>query len=300
MHETSIVILHFGNIQDTIECIRSLRKNNTDDSLHTIIVSNSQNDGINSAIARINPSIEVILNRCNLGFAEGNNIGMRRAMELGSKYIILLNNDVFLSDSLIKNLVGCSKHHPQADLISPKIYFAKNYEYHKGRYRNNEKGKVFWYAGGRIDWDNCYASHNGVDEADEGQYDRFIKTDFATGCCMLIKRKVIEKTGFFDKKYFLYYEDVDYSLRAAKSGFGVYYCPDVYLWHKNASSSGKPGSSTHLYYQTRNRLYFGYKYAPIRTKKSLLWESLRKFIKGGVEGRAIKDYYLGKMWKGSL
>ena len=121
--------------------------------------------------------------------------------------------------------------------------------------------------------------------------------DFATGCCMYISRAAIESIGFFDEKYFLYYEDVDYSVRAKQAGFGVFYDPSVHIWHKNAASSDKPGSLLHRYYQTRNRLYFGFKYAPSRTKKSLLMESVRMLLGGGVERKAVLDYYVRRMGK---
>lgn len=300
MHKTSVIILHYGSISDTLECVTVLKRNNGDYPFSTILISNSGENGLSDSVKKIDSSIEIIINKENLGFAEGNNVGIKRALSLGSTYIILLNNDTLSSESLIKNIVIYSENNPQAGLISPKIYFAKGHEYHKNRYKNHERGRVLWYAGGQIDWQNCYASHRGIDEVDYNQYDKEIITEFATGCCMLIKSEVIDKIGYFDRKYFLYYEDVDYSIRAAQSGFGVYYCPDVYLWHKNATSTGNPGSSVHLYYQTRNRLYFGFKYAPIRTKKSLLVESIRTFTQGGIRRMAVKDYYLGKMGKGSL
>lgn len=300
MHETSVIILHYGSISDTLECLGELKRKNTGYPFRTIVVSNSADIGLSDSVRKIDSSIDIIINQKNLGFAEGNNIGIKYALQKGSKNIILLNNDALSSDSLIKNIVTCSEKNPEAGLISPKIYFAKGDEYYKNRYKNHEKGKVLWYAGGQIDWKNCYASNRGVDEVDCGQYDSEAITDFATGCCMLIKKDVTEKIGYFDSKYFLYFEDVDYSIRAAKSGIMVYYCPNAYVWHKNASSSGRPGSSLHLYYQTRNRLYFGLKYASVRVKKSLLLESIKNFFKGGVERRAIKDYYLGKMEKGNI
>lgn len=300
MHKTSVIILHYGSISNTLESVNALKRNNSDYSFHTIVISNSKEKDLVDSIKKIDSSIDIISNLENLGFAEGNNVGIKSALSLGSKYIILLNNDTLSSGSLIKNIVKYSENNPQTGLISPKIYFAKGHEYHKNIYENHDKGRVLWYAGGQIDWQNCYASHRGIDEVDRGQYDKEIITEFATGCCMLIKREVIEKIGYFDRKYFLYYEDVDYSIRAAQSGFGVYYCPDVYLWHKNASTSGKPGSPVHIYYQTRNRLYFGFKYAPIRTKKSMLVESIRTFTQGGIRRKAIKDYYSGRMGKGSL
>jgi len=159
---------------------------------------------------------------------------------------------------------------------------------------------VIWYAGGIIDWDNILAKHRGIDEVDRGQYEETSETPFATGCCMLIRKEVVEKIGLLDEKYFLYFEDVDYSLRAKKAGFKIVYFPKAHLWHKNAASSGKPGSATHVYYQTRNRLYFGFKYASLSTKKSLFFDSLKMIMKNNLHKKACLDYYLGRMGKGDL
>ncbi|GAG55887.1 unnamed protein product, partial [marine sediment metagenome] len=157
---------------------------------------------------------------------------------------------------------------------------------------------VIWYAGSRMDWENVLASHRGVDEVDIGRYQRMEETDFATGCCMLVKREVFEKIGLFDKKYFLYWEDNDFSQRAKKAGFKVYFAPEAVIWHKNAGSS-KSGSFLHDYYLTRNRLLFAFKYASLRAKIALIKESIIKLFKGRKwEKKGIIDFYLGRFGKG--
>ena len=84
-------------------------------------------------------------------------------------------------------------------IVSPKIYFAKGHEFHKDRYQESELGKVIWYAGGRIDWQNIIASHRGVDEVDKGQFDKLEKTGFASGCCAMLKRTVLGKADYSTK-----------------------------------------------------------------------------------------------------
>ena len=144
-----------------------------------------------------------------------------------------------------------------------------------------------------------YASHRGVDEVDQGQYDNSEETDFITGCCMLIKREVVEQVGFLDNNLYLYLEDLDYCMRVKQAGCKLVYEPTAKLWHKNASSSDKPGSKLHQYYQTRNRLIIGMRYASIRTKLALFKESFYHLRQGGVKKKAVLDYYFynwGK-WK---
>lgn len=301
MSKTAVVIVHFKGTDDTLACVNSLvnteNKNQTFSIIVVINPSEEDHSNLLGTFQKIYPQIIIIENKINTGFAGGNNIGIRKAMEIGSDQIILLNNDTEVPGDFINSFAEYGKSDKSIGLVSPKIYFTKGFEYHKDKYQENEKGKVIWYGGGIIDWSNIYASHRGVDEVDTGQFDQISETEFATGCCMLIKKEVIEKIGFLDEKYFLYYEDIDYSVRVKKAGYRVMYYPKSFIWHKNASSSGKPGSPIHIYYQTRNRLYFGFKYASFRVKKSLLIDSLKLGRKGGLYKRAVMDYYLGRMGK---
>lgn len=301
MDKTAVVILHYKDEENTRKCLDSLQKEYfRDSSFKIIVVCNELCNNFCLTLPRYYPQIHIVENKKNLGFAEGNNVGIRKALNFGCEYIVLLNNDTVVGPDLIKKLVSFAKSNISIGLLSPKIYFAPGFEFHKNRYKEKDKGKVLWYGGGIIDWKNIYATHRGVDEVDKKQYDKGQETDFVTGCCMLIKKCVVDKIGFFDSKYFLYYEDVDYSIRTVRQGLKVVYYPKAHLWHKNASASGSPGSPLHVYYQTRNRLYFGYKYASLMTKKSLFFESLRMIMKDGIQRKACFDYYLGRMGKANI
>lgn len=300
MDKVAVIVLHYKNESDTLECLLTLLNNSHKILYEIIVVANQSSGKFIRASVNHYPKMFVLPTNTNVGFAEGINIGLKKAMELKCNYMILLNNDVLVGEGLVDKMIRYAKGDPSSGIISPKIYFASGFEYHSGRYKSREKGKIIWYAGGFVDWANIYATHRGVDEFDQGQYDKTEESEFATGCCMLIKKEVIDKIGFFDNNYFLYYEDVDYSVRAKNIGYKIIYYPKAFLWHKNASSSEKPGSSIHIYYQTRNRLYFGYKYASIRTKKSLLFDSIGLFLNGGIPRKAVVDYYLGRMGRGTL
>ena len=217
----------------------------------------------------------------------------------GADWVFLVNNDTILDKDLVVDLVKVGESDEGVGILGPKIYFAPGYEFHQERYKPEERGKVFWYAGGQIDWDNVLGSHRGVDEVDQGQYDEQVETDFVSGCAMLIKRKVLETVGLLDKRYFLYWEDVDLCQRAKKKGFGVVYVPRAKLWHANAGSS-QVGGSLHDYYFSRNRMLFGMKNASLRTKAALIRESFKLSLTGRQwQRKGIKDFYLRKFGKGS-
>jgi GT2 family glycosyltransferase len=117
-----------------------------------------------------------------------------------------------------------------------------------------------------IDYANFDAFHIGVDEVDRGQFEEERQVEFVTGCCMLIRREALQQLGMFDVRYFLYLEDVDLSVRFRRGGYELWFCPGSKIWHVNAGSSGGAGSALHVYYQTRNRLFFFFKYAALRHK----------------------------------
>ncbi|MBI5619624.1 glycosyltransferase family 2 protein [Candidatus Gottesmanbacteria bacterium] len=186
---------------------------------------------------------------------------------------------------------------PDIGIAGSKIYFAKGHEYHRDRYKKDERGKVIWYAGGVIDWDNMYASHRGVDEVDQGQFNRIQETPFVTGCSMMIKKEVFDKIGLLDQRLFAYLEDVDFCVRAKQAGYKLLYVPQSVIWHTNAGSSGV-GSDTHQYYMTRNRLLVGFRYAPLRTKFALLREATRTIIGGSsIRRKAVLDALIGRLGK---
>lgn len=304
MNSVAIIILNWNGKDNTLECLRSIQKLIID-NLQVIIylVDNGSLDGSLEAFKKLrttNHKLKIIENKKNLGFCEGNNVGIKQALKDGADYIMILNNDTILDRKLVVQLIETFSKYPDAGIVSPKIYFSPGFEFHKKMYKKKELGKVFWYAGGLIDWNNVLASHRGIDEVDHGQYNKVVKTDFASGACMLVSRKVFQKVDMFDENYFLYWEDVDLSTRAKKAGFKVLYTPNACLWHKNAGSS-LVGGALHDYYLTRNRLLFGTKYAGLRTRFALVRESFRLVIGGRPwQRRAVLDFHSGNLGKGSF
>lgn len=298
--KVSIIILSWNRKNDTLETINSLVKSNTDGfELEVMVVDNGSTDGSAEAIKKLKiHNLKLIINRENLGFAEGNNIGMRDALRRGFDYIALLNDDTFVDKDLIKNIILEHKRHPDAGAISSKIYFAKGFEF-KEKYGKKDLGRVIWYAGGDIDWANIYGSNHGVDEVDCGQFDETKEVDFATGCFVVYKAKALKEVGLYDKRFFAYMEDADHAQRLIKYGWKVLYSPKGMLWHKVSQSSGI-GSELNDYYLTRNRMIFGMKYALLRTKLALFRESVKLLFNGRKWQKiGVRDFYLGRWGKGS-
>src|SRR3989344_3552374 len=292
----AVVILNYNGIDNTLECLDSLRRcNRKNHQVEIIIIDNNSNDGSDQILSKIK-DICFIQNQENLGYTGGNNAGIKFALKRGAANVIILNNDTVVHPSFIINIVNAAKF---GDVISPKIYFAPGFEFHKSRYIKSESGKVIWYAGGKIDWQNVMGIHKGVDEVDHGQFSKRQEVDLATGACMLIRRQVFEKIGFFDKKYFLYLEDMDFCVRAKRAGFKIIFEPKAILWHKNASSGGGSGSSLQDYYISRNRLLFATKYAKVRTKFAVFKQILSQ-INTPIKRKALIDFVTFNFGKGTF
>lgn len=303
MNKVSVVILNWNGINDTIACLKSIQELLVSEyKLSVIVVDNKSSDGSLEKLGKIKlgeSGIKLLANSANYGFAKGNNVGLKYAIESGAEYVLVLNNDTEVDSLALQNMIIFMNENPAFGAVSPKIYFSRGYEFHKTRYQKSELGRVIWYAGGDIDWDNVYGVNRGVDEVDAGQFREKKETDFSTGACSLLRVEALKKVGLYDEKYFMYLEDVDLSIRMKKGGWKIGYCDRAYVWHKVAQSSGI-GSDLNDYFITRNRILFGSRYAPFRAKIALLRESF-KLLFGGRNWQKIgvKDFYLGKFGKGS-
>lgn len=296
MQSVFVSIIDFNGRDNTVDCLNSLSKINQAGFDLSILVINNFPQVKLSLPSFPNLKIKVIENKENLGFAGGHNVGIKYALKNGADSVVILNNDTVVDKNLIAELVTAD----DAGIVAPKIYFAKGFEFHKDRYKDEDLGKVIWFAGGKMDWANVIGHHRGVDDIDHGQYDKEEQIEFASGCCILIKREVFERVGLFDEKYFLYYEDNDLCQRAIKKGYRIMYKPKAFMWHRNAGSVGGSGSKLQDYYITRNRMLFGMKFAPLRSKMSLIRESLKLLLAGRAwQKRGILDFYIGRFGKGS-
>lgn len=301
MKKVFAVTINFNKEEVTFAWLDSMQKLKTPDfTLEIVIVDNASTKPFALNKERKKENVHLIRSEENTGFTGGNNIGMQYALDHGAEYILIINNDTIADPSLLKNLLAVLDSHQKIGVVAPKIYFAKGNEFHKEKYKKDELGKVFWYAGGYTDWANVKSVHRGVDEVDRGQYDLIEKTDFVSGCCMLVKREVLENVGLFEKRGFMYYEDAILCEQIKRAGYELWYVPTAMLWHINAASSGGSGNQLQDYFITRNQMLFGMLYAPLRTKIALVRQSIRYLLHGRPKQKqGIRDYYLGKFGKGT-
>ncbi len=300
MKHVFISILTFNDNQSTQDCLDSIEKLSVNNfKLSVVVVDNASEKEFATENKYNNFELFVLRNEKNLGFSGGQNTGIDFSIRNGADFVLILNNDTILDKDLVEELLK-----PFADdkvgAVVPKIYFAKGHEYHKDRYKEQELGKVIWYAGGFMDWANVIGKHIGVDEVDKGQFSEINETEIPTGCCMMLSREVLEKSSFFDERFFLYYEDADLGMRIKKLGYKITFNPRAILWHLNAAATGGSGSSLQDYYISRNRMLFGFKYVNLRVKAALVKESILILLKGRKWQKiGIRDFYLNVFGKGS-
>lgn len=266
MTSVAIILVHFNSEPETLDCLHSLKQleapKNVD--ICTYVIDNGSKELLEISESKLPANTRVVRSDTNLGFTDGNNLGIDLAIkECRPDYVLLLNNDTTVSPDFLTHLLKEAERNPKLGMAVPKIYFSPDREFHHESYTAEQRGKVLWFAGGSLDWSNLDAFHRGVDEVDRGQFDTTHETEFATGCCLLIPTKVIERVGMLNPDYFLYLEDVDWSMRVVEAGYEVLFVPESVIWHKNAGSSGGSGSPLQQYYQNRNRLYFFMKFAHV-------------------------------------
>lgn len=295
-----IIVLSYNVKSELRDCLLSLEGLRNDGfEMHAVVVDNKSSDMSVDFVKRKFPRVKLIENSENLGYTGGNNVGIKYALENFADYVLIVNPDTTLDKNLLVELLSQATKEPKAGILGPKIYFAPGFEYHKDLYHKADLGNIIWWAGGIIDWDNVTTVHRGVDEVGLGRFTKSEKTNVVAGAVMIVKREVFEKIGLFDERYFLYFEESDFCLRAKKAGFDLWYVPGATAWHKNAKSAGV-GSSLQDYYTTRNQLLFGFSYAPIRSKIALIRQSLSLLLSGRPwQKRGVVDFFLGRFSQGS-
>jgi hypothetical protein len=244
-----IVILNWNGWEDTADCVESCRKL-TWPNFRVLIVDNGSTDGSEAILGERFPDIELLQTGSNLGFAGGNNVGIRRALKEGADFVWLLNNDTVVDPQCLTRMVEAAENDGDAGMVGSKIYYF-------------DAPDTLWFAGGEIALERGgLTRHIGQDEKDQGDYDQPGETGYVTGCSILARRAMIEDVGLLEDAYFLYFEDADWSLRARQKGWKLLYQPAARLWHKEGAQSKKVYSNRFIYYFLRNRFFFVRRFAP--------------------------------------
>ena len=231
----SIITINFNGLKDTCELIDSIPFNN---DLEVIVIDNASNKDEASVISGKYPHIKVIRNHQNLGFAGGNNIGIQ---ESKGKYLLLINNDTYFKEYNIDVLIKRLESSDKIGIVCPKLRFSW--------------GKKPIQFAGYTTLSNITVRNQaiGFGEEDHGQYDTAHPTPYGHGAAMLIKREAIDKVGLMPECFFLYYEELDWSMMFTRAGFEIWYDPACTVYHKESQATGQ-NSPLRTYYIVRNRL----------------------------------------------
>ena len=235
MKELSIITINYNGLKDTCALIETIPFN---DHLEVIVVDNASQNQEAEIISRRFPQVNVIKSEKNLGFAGGNNLGIRAAQ---GKYLFFINNDTIFKKFNVQSLIDRLESSPEIAVVCPKIRFV---------WGNNPIQFTGYTPLSKITVRN---QSIGFGEDDHGQYDTAHPTPYAHGAAMLIKREAIDKVGLIPECFFLYYEELDWSMMFTRVGYQIWYEPLCTIYHKESQSTGQ-NSPLRTYYIVRNRL----------------------------------------------
>lgn len=236
-----VIVLCYNGVDLTVACLESLRRQ-TYRATDVLVVDNASRDHSPAIVRARFPEVSVVETGANLGFAAGNNVGLRYAWAQGYDYALILNNDTEADPELVARLVSACEADPRIGVAGPRIYY-------------HDRPTTIWSAGGTIDWVRGTTAMVGLDMPDGAAFDRPADVDFVTGCALFVRRAVLEQVGMIDERFGMYYEEAEWCVRIGRAGWRLVYVPESMLWHK--IKPAQQGLSPHvLYYMTRNRLLF--------------------------------------------
>ena len=273
--QLSIITINYNGLKDTCELIDTLPLE--DNSIEVIVVDNGSTQDEVTTIEERYPQVKVIRSKENLGFAGGNNLGIKAAQ---GKYLFFLNNDTLLKPQIsdLRPLISRLESSSKIGIVCPKIRFSWG-------------NQLIQFAGYTpLTPITMRNKAFGCGEVDHGQYNTAHPTPYAHGAAMMIKREVIEKAGMMPECYFLYYEELDWSMMIRRAGYDIWYEPACTIYHKESQTTGQ-NSPLRTYYITRNRLLFAERNQLGRTKYITFL-----YLIGIVAIRDILKYIFQRRW----
>ena len=232
----AVIVLNWNDYKDTAECVLSLKRTKYP-NIEIILVDNGSNDGSDIQLERDFPGLKLIKLQRNGGYAAGNNAGIRFALERQAEYILILNNDVVVEPDFLSPMVALAEKNPAAGIVTCKAFF------------QSKNGRVYCTAGS-FSWLRCA----GVALAPRHrEYEG--EVEYISGCILLIRRDVFDTVGMLDERFFMYFEDLEFSRRVCRH-FKLFYTPRGVVYHKSGGGDGWTNyTETYLYYTARNRFW---------------------------------------------
>lgn len=243
------VILNTNKREDTLACLESLRAS-TYAHHRTVVLDNHSTDGSIEAIASSYPEVRIVPLQDNCGYAGNNNVGIEVALADGADWIFVLNEDTILAPDCIAQLVAAGEQIDRVGIVGPMVYHA-------------DEPTVIQSAGGWLD-QRWRAGHLSENEEDRRQWPDTHAVAWVSGCALMIRRAAVEHIGVLDERFFYYWEETEWCLRAGRMGWQIRQVPSARLWHKGVKRDYRPGPAV-TYYSTRNKLLLMQKHhAPVR------------------------------------
>jgi GT2 family glycosyltransferase len=267
------VILNSNRREDTLACLSSLRSS-TYGRLKVVLLDNHSDDGSLSAVQSQFPEVECLQLDRNEGYAGNNNVGIQVALDRHADWVWVLNEDVVVAPDALLHLIAAADARERIGVLGPTVY-------------HHDEPDIIQSAGGILDagWGTSHRGHN---ERDAGQYPRPETVDWISGCALLARATALHEVGLLDARFFYYWEETEWCLRARGAGWASVHVPAAKIWHKGVRRDYAPSPSV-TYYSTRNRLLMMAKHhAPLGA-----WRET-----GASLGRTLLSWSLRPKWSG--
>lgn len=239
--KVAAVVLNYKAVEDSKNCVRSLKQCGYP-NLEIILVDNASQDGSVEELARTFPDLPLIVQSTNLGYAGGNNAGIRHALGMNADYILISNDDVEVEKGFLERMVEIMEADSSVGIVSPKVF------------RASSRDEVM-AAVGEFNWWLCTGTDRGRDQEALHSATLECDVDYVPGVLFLVRREVFETLGLLDERFFMYFEDVEFS-RRVKTRYRMVYTARSVAFHKGGAGRGWGNySALYLYYHTRNRIW---------------------------------------------
>ena len=256
----AIIVLNWNGKEDTLECLASIRQL-AYQNYKAIVVDNGSTDDSVAAIRAMFPEFTVLETHENLGYAGGNNVGIRQALVHEAEFILVLNNDTVVSPQLLNKLVSGAAQHPDAGILGARLLY-------------HDRPEFVWFDSAR--WNaslNCF-EYPGQNENVSSLNLTDHETDYVCGAALFVRAKTVRQIGLMDERYFLVWEEVDWCYRARGAGWRCIVVPQAEIWHKVGVSFGGEDSPLRTYFSNRNSLLWYSRHAGVRGWLRLLGKYL--------------------------
>jgi GT2 family glycosyltransferase len=280
------VILNTNRREDTLACLAAVTASDYSNQ-KTMVLDNASTDGSIEAISARFPQVQIVPLKENLGYAGNNNVGIELALKQGADWVFVLNEDITLASDCLSELIKVAESDPCIGIAGPLVYHF------------DEPG-VIQSAGGNLDrfWRTIHAGQNAVDK---NQFPAPRMVDWISGCAILVRREVIEQVGMLDARFFYYWEETEWCLRARRGGWQIWHAPQAKIWHKGVQINYSPSPNI-TYYAARNKLIAMEKHhAPASVWLYTVFQTIRTLVSWTIrpKWKHMKEHRKS-LWKGTI